>query len=134
MFNYTDQFPYVWEEVSLSIHFDDDRVRAEAVMVDAARAHALVISALRPDDLDRLERRYGLSVGDIDPKVYCALADGWIELTVHFLVDDHGIRVVKDAVARDIIAGFEKAAIMVASASLEVTAITPLRIERVSRS
>ena len=134
VFNYTDQFPYVWEEVSLSIHFTDNRDRAEEVMLEAARDHAVVTCDMQAHELERLERRYGVAVGDIDPTVYCGLVDGWIELTVRFLVDDHGIRDVKNAVSRDIIAGFEAAGISIASTSFEVTAIPPLRIERAPRT
>ncbi len=131
--NYTDQFPYVWEEVSLSIHFDDDRVRAEEVMVDAARNHAVVSGDLQAHELERLERRYGLEIGEIDPKVYWALTESWLELTVRFLVGDHGAREVKDAVTREIVAGFGEAGISFASTSFEITAIAPLRIERLGR-
>ena len=134
VFNYTHEFPYVWEEISVSIHFDDDRQRAEQVMVDAARAHAVVTSDVQPRELERLERRYGLTVGAIDPKVYLELADRWVQLTVRFLVADHGIREVKDAVTRKIIEGFADAGINIASTSFELTAIPPLRIERASRS
>ena len=130
VFNYTDQFPYVWEEIGLSIHFDDDRMCAEQVMVEAARSHAVVTSDLESHELEHLERRYGIPIGDIDPKVYCGLVDGWIELTVRFLVADHGIREVKDAVSRDVIDGFERAGIKVATASFEISAVAPLRIER----
>ena len=133
VFNYTDQFPYVWEEVSLSIHFNDDRGRAEEVMIESARAHAVVTSDIHSHELERLERRYGLDVGDIDPKVYWNIVEGWIELTVRFLVHDHGIREVKDAVTRDIIAGFEEAEINIATTSFEISAVAPLRIERFSR-
>ncbi|MDQ3479343.1 MAG: mechanosensitive ion channel family protein [Pseudomonadota bacterium] len=133
VFNYTDQFPYVWEEIGLSIHFDADRVRAEEVMIEAARNHAVVSGELQGHELERLERRYGLEIGEIDPKAYWRLADGWIELTVRFLVDDHGIREVKDAVTREIIAGFDAAGIKIASTSFEISAIPPLRIERIVR-
>lgn len=133
VFNYTDQFPYVWEEISLSIHFDDDRVRAEQVMIEAGRANAVVTSDLHAHELQRLERRYGLEVGDIDPRVYWNIVDGWIELTVRFLVQDHDIREIKDSVVRAIIAGFDEAGINIATSSFEITAVAPLKIERFSR-
>lgn len=78
-------------------------------------------------------RRYGVAVGDSDPRVYWSLVEGWIELTVRFLVEDHGIPEVKDAVTRDIIAGFDEAGIKVATASFEVSAVAPIRIERTAR-
>lgn len=133
VFNYSDQFPYVWEEISLQIHFNDNRAKAEEVLLEAARSHAVVTCAIQDKELQRLERRYGVAVGDIDPKVYCSLVEGWIELTVRFLVEDHGTREVKDAATRDIIAGFDAAGITVASASLEISAVAPIRIERMAR-
>ena len=133
VFNYSDQFPYVWEEISLSIHFNDNRAEADEIMLEAARNHAVVTSAIQAKELQRLERRYGVAVGDIDPRVYWSLVEGWIELTVRFLVEDHGIREVKDAVTRDIIAGFDEAGIKVATASFEVSAVAPIRIERTAR-
>jgi small-conductance mechanosensitive channel len=130
VFNYTDQFPYVWEEISLQIHFTDDRKRAEEVMREAARRHAVHGQGLGEAEVRRLERRYGLGVGEIDPRVFWNLVDGWIELTVRFLTPDHGIREVKDRVTRDLIAGFEEAGIEIATSSFEITALPPLRIER----
>ncbi len=130
VFNYTDQFPYVWEEISLSIHFTDDRERAEQVMLDAARRHAVRGAGLGDAEVARLERRYGVGVGEIDPCVYWNLVEGWIELTVRFLTPDHGIREIKDKVTRDIIRGFDEAGVEIATSSFEITSLPPLRIER----
>ena len=134
VFNYTDQFPYVWEEISLQIHFTDDRERAEQVMLEAARRHAIVTNKLDAPELERLERRYGVGVGDIDPKVYVSLVDGWIELTVRFLVGDHGSREIKDVVSREIIDGFAAAGVEIATTSFEITALPTLKIERSKQS
>lgn len=129
VFNYTDQFPYVWEEVSLQIHFTDDRDRAEAVMRESAQRHAVTSGSMGAQEVQRVEQRYGLSVGDIDPRVFFNLVDGWIELTVRFLTPDHGIREVKDAISRDIVSGFEASSIEIATASFEITSLPPLRLQ-----
>lgn len=130
VFNYTDQFPYVWEEIGLQIHFTDNRSRAEEIMLESARRHAIVSKELGAPEVQRLERRYGVMVGEIDPRVFWSLVEGWIELTVRFLVADHGIREIKDGITRDIISGFEQAGIKIATTSYEITELPPLRIER----
>ena len=33
----------------------------------------------------RLGERFGIEVGDIDPRVYWRMTDNWLELTVRFL-------------------------------------------------
>ncbi len=134
VYNYTHQFPYMWDEISLQIHFTDDRVRGEQIMLDAARHHAITSESLPRSEIDRLHDRYGLEVGEIDPQVYWRLSEGWLELTVRFLTPDHGIRSIKDQITRDILSGFEGADIAIASTSFEISALPPLRIERQPRA
>ena len=130
VFNYTDQFAYVWEEISLQIHFSDDHGEAERIMVEAGRRHAVTEDSIGAYEVRRLEQRYGIGIGDIDPKVYFNLVEGWIELTLRFLTPDHGTREIKDAITRELIDRFGEAKIEVATASLEITAFPPLRVER----
>ena len=46
---------------------------------------------------------------DLDPRVYWRLTDNWLELTVRFVTRERGVRAVKDAMSREILAGFEGA-------------------------
>lgn len=131
VYNYTDQFPYVWDEITIPVHYQADRSRAEAILLEAGRAHAVTCAAASPEELERLERRYGIGIGDIDPKVYWHFGQDWLELTVRFLSPDHGTRDIKDRMTRDILAALEQADIAIASTSYEITGIPPLRIERV---
>jgi len=39
VYNYTRVFPFFWEELHLPIKYGDDRARAEAILLDAARRH-----------------------------------------------------------------------------------------------
>lgn len=128
VYNYTDQFPYVWEEISLSIHFTDDRQMAEQILREAAKRHAATAAGLGDTEVHRLEGRYGVGIDDIDPRVYWRLADGWLELTVRFLTRDHGMREVKDAITRDVLGEFENAGIKIASTSFEITAVPQLTL------
>ena len=132
VYNYTDQFPYVWDEITIAIHYDDDRDRAEAILAAAARKHAVTSERLGRHEADRIERRYGIAVGDIDPRVFWQVGRDWLELTVRFLSPDHGTRDIKDAVTRQIIPELASAGIEIASTSFELTGLPPLRIERAS--
>ncbi len=49
---------------------------------------------------------------------------------MRFVVEDHGIREVKDAMSRDILAELEAAGIGIASATFEVVGLPALRLER----
>ncbi|HEX6174089.1 MAG TPA: hypothetical protein VF089_08745 [Candidatus Binatia bacterium] len=62
------------------------------------------------------------------PKVYYRLTNNWLERAVRFIVEDHGIRRVKDAMSRDILRALKEADIKVASTTFEITGLPPLRI------
>jgi hypothetical protein len=60
--------------------------------------------------------------------VYFRLTDNWLELTVRFVVRDHGIREQKDAVNREVLAGLDAAGIPIASATFDVVGLPPVRL------
>jgi hypothetical protein len=77
----------------------------------------------------RLTQRYGLEPPEIAPRAFYQLTDNWIAISVRFLVGDHSARFVKDAVFREILAGFRAAGISVASGTYAIVQVPPLRIE-----
>jgi small-conductance mechanosensitive channel len=134
VYNYTRDFPYIWEEITLPIGYGADRKRAEDILLRAANEHTVRIAALSEADLRELQRRYPMKPAELQPHVYYRLTDNWLELTMRFIVEDHGIRRVKDAMSRQILAGLEEAGIQVASATFEVVGIPPLRFDKPTRS
>jgi small-conductance mechanosensitive channel len=44
VYNYTRDFPYIWEEMSLPITYTADRRRAEKILLEAATRHTVPIS------------------------------------------------------------------------------------------
>lgn len=129
VYNYTHRFPFIWDEIHLPLHYNDDRQRAETILLEAARAHALTRDKIPQACFDELDREYGLKDIEVDPRVYWRLTDNWLELAVRFLTHDHGTRAVKDAMSRDILSALDAAGMGIASATYEITGIAPVRLE-----
>ena len=129
VFNYTRDFPYIWEEIMLPVRYQDDRRRAEQILLEAARAHALELGRLNKDDLSRMQTRYDVHLGDIDPRVFYRLTDNWLELTVRFLVQARGVREVKDAISRDILGGLDAAGIGIASSTYDIVGFPAVQVQ-----
>ena len=132
VYNYTHEFPYIWEEVRLPIRYADDRRRAEEILLNAAKRHALSCDKIGERQVKRLEQRFGIEVGDVDPRVFWRITDNWLELTVRFLAPDHGIRQIKDRMSRDILAGLDEAKIGIASGTYAIVEVPPIRVEQAS--
>lgn len=131
VYNFTRDFPYIWEEIKLPVSYGSDRKRAEEILLDAARRHTVKISEISKDAARELQRRYFMSTPDLEPRVFYRMTDNWLELALRFVAPERGVRELKDKMFRDILQALEQAGIGVASATFEIVGLPPLRIERV---
>lgn len=129
IYNYTREFPYIWEEMSIPIRYGADRERAEAILLEAAIRHTQHVSELSAETIREMQRRYLLKTAEMGPQVYYRLTDNWLELTVRFIVEDRGMREIKDAISRDILSALDAAGIPLASQTFELAAAPSLQIE-----
>ncbi len=130
VYNYTRDFPYLWEEITIPIAHDADRDRAGAVLQEAGARHAVNPSTIDPAVLSRARTRYGIPPAELEPAVYLRITDRWLELSLRFLVPERGVRPIKDRISRDVLAGLEAARIRIAPTTYEIGSLPPLRIER----
>jgi small-conductance mechanosensitive channel len=129
VYNYTRAFPYIWDEISLPIKYGDDSNAVEQMLLKAARTHALTQEKIGDEEVRRLEAEFGIATGELDPSVYWRMTDNWLELTVRFLVPDHGIRPIKDAMTREILAALQGASIDIASGTYAIVEMPPLKVD-----
>jgi small-conductance mechanosensitive channel len=129
VYNYTREFPYLWEEMHFPIGYGADRARAESILLDIARRHTDPIVARAEPAFTRLRERYFVAeVAQLAPRVYQRMTDNWIELSLRFLAPVHGVRTLKDAMTRDILSAFEDAKIQIASATFEIVGLPTVRV------
>ena len=128
VFNYTRDFPFIWEEMPIPITYQADDSRAETILLDAARSHAADPNAMAADAKAGLKERFGVDPIDLDPHVYYRITDNCLELTVRFIVHTHRIRSAKDAMARQILREFRTAGIGIASATYDIVGLPPIEV------
>lgn len=129
VFNYTRDFPFIWEEISIPISYQDDRDKAEEIMLVAVKKHVMKISELSTDAVKKLEDRYYVEISDFEPRVFYRITDNWLELTIRFIVNDHKVREIKNAISRDMLKGFDAEGIGIASATYDIVGFPPVRID-----
>ena len=129
VYNYSRDLPYVWEEMSIPVRYSDDRARAERIVLDAALKHTAEVREMAPETIEALRKRYDLPNLSVEPRVYWRLTDNWVEMSVRFLSRDHGTRELKDAMSRDILAGFDAAGLQIASGTYEIIGAPTIRVE-----
>ncbi len=129
IYNYTRDFPYLWEEITIPIPYDADRSRVERILLDAAERQTVGIRAASEAALKAMQGRYFVQTTGSEPRVYYRITDNWLELTVRFVTEVRGVRDVKDAMSREILRELDAAGIGIASATYDIVGFPPLRIQ-----
>jgi small-conductance mechanosensitive channel len=129
VYNYTRDFSYIWEEMSVPITYKDNRQRAEEIMLEVAERNTLEIGELSEEALEKMRQQYYVVRADLKPRVYYRITDNWLELTVRYVVREHGTRAVKDRLSRDILAAFDREGIGIASGTYDIVGLLPVRVK-----
>ena len=78
--------------------------------------------------------RYPLKETNVEPTLYLAMIDNWIELTLRFVVDAQERRKVKGRLHRDLLQHVQaEEKIAVASTTIEIVGFPPLALTQDSR-
>jgi small-conductance mechanosensitive channel len=131
IYNYTREFPYIWEEMRLPVPYTADRYKAEQILLDVTRKHTVKIAEMSEKPLEELERRYAVKRSELEPCVYWRLTDNWLEMSVRFIVTDYGIREIKSKISRDLLAELDRVGIGIASGTYEVVGMPPIKVQMV---
>ena len=134
VYNYSRDFPFIWEEMAIPITYQADRAIVERTLVEAARLHATDPDTMAVDAKEHLQRTFGVEPIELHPRVYWRITDNWMELTVRFIVGTHQIRGAKDAMTRHIIGKLDEAGIGIASATYDIVGMPKLRLQRGRRT
>jgi len=129
IFNYTRKFPFLFEELIIPIKYSADRERAEKILLQAAEEHTRNIREASEKARKKMAEDYPIEISEVTPQVYYRLTDNWIELTLRFLVGEHGVREVKDKIARQILREFEAANLGLASGTYEIVGLPRIQVE-----
>ena len=129
VYNYTRHWGYLWDEFTLPITYESDWQRAAEIMLEHGQKYTEEMQADAEAKLSRMLDRFPLKETKVEPTLYFALTDNWIELTLRFVVDAQERRKVKGRLHRDLLQHFQtEKKIAVASTTIEIVGFPPLEL------
>ena len=131
VYNYTQQWGYLWDEITLYITYESDWQRAAEIMLEHGQTYTEELQADAETQLSRMVDRYPLKHPKVEPMLYLAMTDMGIEATLRFIVDAQERRMVKGRLHRDLLQSFQADEnIVVASTTIEIVGIPPLQVDQ----
>ena len=129
VFNFTQHWGYLWDEITLPITYESDWQRAAELMLEHGQTYTVELQADAEDKLSRMIERYPLKDTKVEPTLYLAMTDNWIEMTLRFVVDAQERRRVKDQLHRDLLQHIQtEENISVASTTIEIVGFPTLQV------
>ncbi|MGC9467648.1 MAG: mechanosensitive ion channel family protein [Anaerolineae bacterium] len=128
VYNYTQHWPYVWDEITIPITYDSNWRLAQKVITEHGRKYTMDFFAAAQAELQNLVKRYPIEEMTVEPTLYVVMTDNWIEMTLRYVVAAKQRRTVAADLHQELLQHFEaEPEITVASATFEIVGFPPLR-------
>jgi small-conductance mechanosensitive channel len=125
VFNYSADFPFLWDEVTVPVKYGGDRHLAREILQrvteEIAGPYVPTAQVMR----DKLVKKYMIEPLGIEPVVTMIANDNWIEYTARYVVDYRKRRRTKDQIYERILDEFDRSEGRVTIASTTVQLVDP---------
>ncbi len=123
VFNYSADFPFLWDEIVLPVRYGSDWEFARQVFTNVVHEVCAEYAVQSKEAWNKAVMKYQLEDARIEPMVTLEANDNWIEFTARYIVDYRKRRFIKDRLFTRILEEVDKSEnrIRLASATFEVT-------------
>jgi len=83
--NYTQQFPYIWDEIPVSVTFESNWEKAKDILTKIIADHAIAFTEVEEREVRELATHYYIKLGSLTPTVYTSVVDSGVQLTMRYL-------------------------------------------------
>lgn len=122
VFNYSADFPFVWDEITLPVKYGSDWQFARNMLRGLVNEVLSGYASEVKDSWLRMLRQYRLEEANVEPMITLKATDNWIEFTVRYVVDYRKRRWMRDHLFTRILEEIDKSEnrIRLASATFEM--------------
>ena len=130
VYNYSSDFPFVWDEFNLPIRYGSDMELAKEIVVRVAREELSEYVARSVDEWKKVVNKYYIENAVVDPTLAITLTDNWTQFNLRYIVDYKLRRFTKNILHERIGKEIEKTngKVVLASATFEIVRIPTLDV------
>lgn len=96
VFNYSADFPFLWDEITLPVRYGSDWKLAKKMLVGVAEEICKDFALESREAWMEAVKKYRLEEAKVEPMVTLTANDNWLEFTLRYIVDYRRRRTVKD--------------------------------------
>ena len=131
IYNYSQDFPFIWDEFNLPIRYGSDIDLAKEIVIKVASDTLSEFTRDSKSKWKDVVNKYYIEDAQVDPTLAITLTDNWIQFNLRYIVDYKKRRFIKhtlnDKINREVQKVSEK--IVLASATFEIVKIPEIKID-----
>lgn len=123
VFNYSADFPFIWDEINVPIRYGSDYQEMENILQRIAQTYLMESAELAKLTWAAMVKKYMIEDAITQPMVTLLANDNWVEFTLRYTVDFKRRRITKDKLMRALLQEVEgsKGRVQMASTTIEIT-------------
>jgi small-conductance mechanosensitive channel len=122
VFNYTQNFSYIWDEVKLPVTYASKIEAVSKILVDVGESYTREFLQKAEADLENMRHSFLVPSFELKPAVYMKVTDNWVELTLRYVVDPKKRRQATTFIFRETFQRIQgRTDIQIASSTMNVT-------------
>lgn len=122
--NYTQDYTFIWDEITLPITYDSDWEKAKEVITETLRRETEDYQENARDHLAAMREKYYIEERDTLPSVFTSLTDNWINFTARYVCPVYERRLVANRISESLLRALkEEKDITIASTTMTVKSV-----------
>jgi small-conductance mechanosensitive channel len=135
VYNYSQDFPFIWDELNLPIHYGSDVELAKKLVIEVAQQELSDFVKQSVEQWKHVVEKYYIEDAVVDPSLAITLTDNWIQFNLRYIVDFKKRRYTKNRLHEMIKKAFDDSdgKVSLSSATFEVVKIPMVDVRSDSR-
>lgn len=130
VYNYSQDFPFVWDEFNLPIRYGSDTELAKSIVISVAQEHLSKYVQDSMAEWKEVVEKYYIEDALVDPTLAVTLTDNWIQFNLRYIVDYKKRRYTKNILHQEIQSRIQatNGKVNLASATYEIVSIPTIKV------
>lgn len=122
IFNYTQNFSFIWDEIKLVVTYDSDFEKASKILTEVGEQYSREFLQGAQQQLEEMRKYFLVPSMDVKPSVFLKVTDNWLELSLRYVTDPKKRRVATNFLYTELFKRVrENNDIQIASSTMDLT-------------
>ncbi|AWV97452.1 mechanosensitive ion channel family protein [Arcticibacterium luteifluviistationis] len=132
VYNYSKDFPFVWDEFNLPIRYNSDIELAKTIVVQIASETLSEYVSQSISEWSQVVNKYYIENAEVDPTLAITMTDNWIQFNLRYIVDYKKRRYTKHLLNELIGKAIQKTEgkVQLASATFEIVRVPNINVKK----